>query len=458
MNNHWRDIFGGSLLAVASATVSMSVWGQAVESGGGATSAATLEELREQVRVLQMKVEEMGAKQVSRADVDAIIREVLADSAERSKLFGKGGELTAGYDRGFFIRSEDGANVFRPGVLFQFRGVANYAEDAGASNDRDELDSGFEVRRLRVRFDGSVYSPALTYSVQFDVNRSNGAEALLEAWGRYRFSDDWAVKAGQYKLSFSRERDMSSTSQQAVDRTLVDQMIGGAQTNRVQGVSTVYGGGKDRAVRVEYSVDDGPNSSNTDFRDTAASSFGTGARAEWKLAGDWGNYRDFSARGTQETLAVLGGGAYYADTTSGGVLFSTVDVQVELAGGWGFFAAGHGRSRFERGGAGQDDAFDAGAIVQGSYMFTKSLEGYVRYDYLSLDDGGGVGAASDSYQEVAVGGTYFFGKDGAFGHRAKISADVVYLPDGGPSGASGLGIVNSEESQVVFRTQLTLQI
>ena len=432
-------VLGFAVLATRGAS------GQAAVPEGG----QSLEELKQQVRVLQARVEELSADKVSREDVDAVVRAVLRDANERSQLFSTDGTLTAGYDKGFFIRSEDGSFLFKPSLMTQFRGVANFADDS----DGEDYDSGFELRRVRLRFDGNVFSEKLTYQIQYDASRTSGTDSLLDAWAQYRFADEWALKAGQYKLSFSRERDLGPNVQMAVDRTLVDTLIGGGQTNRVQGVALTYGGTKDNPVRVEYSVDDGALSQNTDFRDTNTS-FGTGGRVEFKFAGDWSAYKDFTARGTKETLAVLGGGAHFNDTVNGNLLFSTVDFQLEFDNGLAFFAAAHGRSLFERNDGGEDDTFDSGFIAQASYMFNKSWEGFARYDYLKLDGVSG----EDTFNEIALGVNYYLGKDGAWGHRAKITTDVVYLPDGGPGGATGIDVVGSDDAQFVFRTQFTLQI
>lgn len=64
----------------------------------------------------------------------------------------------------------------------------------------------------------------------------------------------------------------------------------------------------------------------------------------------------------------------------------------------------------------------------------------------------------NAYHEVTTGVNYFFGPQGAFGHNAKITADVVYLPNGFPVNDTGLGIQRTDEASFVFRVQLSLQI
>jgi hypothetical protein len=438
--------------------VGLRAWAQAVEPSSGASSGAsggpTLEELREQVRVLQMKVEEMGAKQVSRADVDAIIREVLADSAVRSKLFGAG--LTAGYEEGFFIRSEDGSFSFRPTVIGQFRYIGSYAEGEKAGGG-DSFESGFEFRRLRVRFDGNVFSKDVTYGVQWENAR--GASTLLDAWGAYRFAEVWRVKGGQFTPVFSPEEYLSPALVTAVDKTLVHQMLGN-NIDRVQGVELQYGGvkgadGKEMPVRVTVAAHDGANSINTDFRDSEKGNFGFVGRAEWLAAGRWADTRDWSPRTLGESDALLlGAGADYSDFPGYAQTLMYADVMYKSVRKFALYGGLEGMLTEERNATGDRDRFDSGVIGQFSFLPARAWEPFVRYSYLRLDEPGG----DDGYSEIVVGVNRYLGPDGKWFHRAKVVADVVYLPDGAPGGTTALGYQENDEAQVVFRVQLTLQI
>lgn len=166
---------------------------------------------------------------------------------------------------------------------------------------------------------------------------------LLDAWAAYKITPEISVKVGQFKESWSHEKDISFTNQLAVDRTLVDTVIGGNLTDRVQGVSVTYGGTKNNPIRAEVALHDGANSKNTDFRDFVGTTanpanFGAGGRFEYKLFGDWANYRDFTAKGNKEDLLVVGGGL---DWTQRGDLDTTIagiDAQYETAWGLNAFA------------------------------------------------------------------------------------------------------------------------
>ena len=409
----------------------------------------TREQLQQQLEELKARIAKLEARDARPSDPERTKQQVLAD-AERRGTLGGAAPLTAGYDKGFFIRSADGAFVLKPGLQMQFRYIANLGEDTEGD---DALDDGFELRRTRLRFDGNAFSPDFTYSFVFDTNRAGGALSLLDAWAAYKFADRWSVKLGQFKESVFHEKDVSIFNHYAVERTLVDAVLGGNQTDRVQGVALIYGGGKDDDVRAEFAVHDGSNSKNTNFQDGDAGDWGVGARGEYKLGGDWANYRDFTAKGTKEGLFVLGAGADLTQAGDVDVLRATADAQWENAQGLGLYGALHG-NQTDAGDAG--DSFDWGALAQAGYLLNKKVDVFVRYDVLRFDDV--AAGAEDTFNEFTVGATYYLGPDGAYLHRAKFTVDAVYLPDGAPSNQTGLGILGGEDDQFVVRGQFQLQI
>src|SRR5687768_5890313 len=97
---------------------------------GSATTTAfadepTREELVEQLRQLQARVEQLEAKERSSpttsptaADVDRVVRDVLADAERRSRLMMQDVAITGGFDlqrAKFLLRSGDGNFLLMPG-------------------------------------------------------------------------------------------------------------------------------------------------------------------------------------------------------------------------------------------------------------------------------------------------------------------------------------------------------
>ncbi|MEA2735975.1 MAG: hypothetical protein QOE14_2426, partial [Humisphaera sp.] len=128
---------------------------------------------------------------------------------------------------------------------------------------------------------------------------------------------------------------------------------------------------------------------------------------------------------------------------------TTVDAQFKTPTGWSLYGALHGRFLDDAG----ESSFDWGAIAQVAYSINPRWEPFVRYDIISLDDNAG---GESAYNEFAIGVTRYLGENGSAGNRAKITVDVLYLPDGAPSNQTGIGVLASDEAEFVLRTQLQL--
>lgn len=422
-------------------------WGQAAQP-----TQSQYEDLLKKVEQLQSRLNDVEKRESSpsTAEVDQTVRQVLSDADRHSQLLADGTAFTAGYDpkKGFIVQSEDGRFTLRPSVQFQFRYTANFNQ-AGS----DDTQAGFEVRRARFRFDGNVLSPDLTYSFVWDTNRAGGAVSLLDAWFQYRFAPQWAVKAGQFKESVFHERDISGYSQIAVDRTLVDAVLGGNLTDRVQGVSLIYGGTKDNNVRAEIAYHDGANSKNTNFQDSGVS-FGAGGRVEYKFFGDWADYKDFTAKGIKEPLLIIGAGADFTQRDTGDTALTSADVQWKDPSGWSVYGAIHANYIDPRNTANDDNRVDWGAIAQVAYLFSPKWEAFGRYDIIGLDQS--IASGEDTFSEITIGLNHYLGENGSAGHRAKITVDVSYLPDGSPSTQTQVGSFAGGEGQLIARAQFQL--
>jgi hypothetical protein len=419
-------------------------------------------QLRQQLQALQERVRSLEAATqhgtsaapapTSAGDVD----QVLKDAERRSNpVYGAAGALTAGYDKGFFIKSDDGNFLLKPAIQFQFRNVSNFEQDARHDGNDDSFQNGFEARRARFRFDGNAFSPKFTYSFVWDTSRAGGAVSLLDAWGQYQFADHWAIKAGQFKESVFHERDVSGYQQLAVDRSLTDALLGGNITDRVQGVSLIYGGTKTDNLRGELAYHDGANSRNTNFQD-GSTNWGACVRGEYKAFGDWAAHKDLTARGGKENLLVFGAGADYTDRDGADVLLATADAQYELADKLVVYGALHGAYTDPHEATGNDSHFDWGALGQVGYLLGRQWEVFGRYDVVKLNEDAVAGGAEDTFHEITGGVNYYLGKDGQYLHRAKLTLDVTYLPNGAPSDQTQAGILAATDDEFIVRAQFQL--
>ena len=477
--------------------------------GFGSTAAAaepTQQEMLEQIKALQAKVEHLENQQQQQApqqqeaqtqpaERGATVDSVLRDAERRSSpSFLQAGGFTAGYSRGkFLIQDEAGDFVLNPNLQFQFRHVANFRQDDVGPDDDDAdtdpegtgdsvTESGFEVRRLKFSFDGHIFGPTLTYKFQWATNRGNGNAVLEDAWVRWAIGDtfgeggrNFALRVGQFKDPTFHEEIVSSRRQLAVDRSLMNAVLAGGVTDRVQGVALIWDDGPQGSpVRAEVGYSDGWNTDNTPFTEAGGDEFygmtnpdwGAFARVEFLAAGNWKQYDDFTAMGNDpgQNLLVLGGGATYSENGEGefggDALLYTADVQFET-GNLGLYAAYVGGYAHRDTPGGTGGTHDMGLLVQAGYMLSEKWEVFGRWDgtmldderFAAADDEEDVADAEDTFHELTVGLNYYIR-----GHAAKFTIDGVWLPNGTPNEQSGLGILDpdGDDDQFAIRTQFQL--
>lgn len=102
-------------------------------------------------------------------------------------------------------------------------------------NDRFGLtETEAQIKRLRLRFDGYIFSPKFIYSIQlgfagYDAEHRPGDKVNIvrDAIVYYRPTPDWNLGFGQTKLKANRARINSSSALQFVDRSIVNSEFGG---------------------------------------------------------------------------------------------------------------------------------------------------------------------------------------------------------------------------------------
>lgn len=414
-----------------------------------------IEQLQSQIDALKSDLAQLRARpHFDSEDVDAVVRAVMADARRQSDPIGPLLPNLAGADGdGFYLKSDDGNYLLRPVVQFQFRGVASHRSQT--PERASDTQSGFEIRRMEFSVEGHAISPRLTYEFKWVTERDGGGFILEDAYLQYEFRKGWAVLFGQFRDPVFHEELVSSKYLLAADRTLVNTMLG-AQTGFVQGVSLVYGD-RDTPLHAALAFHDGAGSINTPFTDSVGEPgfvehFGISSRIEYKLAGDWKNYKDFTALGTGRDLLVIGAAADWTQGAGIDAIFATVDAQWKTAGGLGTYGALLFNYLGQRDAG--DDQFDFGALIQTSYLFTPNWEVFARYDFTSIDAHSS--AAADFINEFTFGFNRYLGVNGRLGHRAKLTFDATYLPQGSPIDATGLGILAGDDAEFVLRGQFQL--
>ncbi len=420
---------------------------------------------------LEAKVADLEARRAAgHNELAATVDAVLRDAERRSRILANNGELTAGYDDGFFIRS--GNFEFRPSIATIFRSTTSWVNDD--ANHPDGWQNGFSIRRIELEFAGTIISPNLAYCFVWKTPANGGEPELDEAFAQYSFSGSpWAIKAGQFNDDVYHEFTAGFKRQLAAEKSLMNEVLMEGAFDKVQGVAVLFAEDA-RPVRFNVALHDGALSQNTPFVDSPADVaaleyFGVSGRVEWKATGGWKDYRDFTARNTRESLLVIGAGTDLtqgqfsdgtADAVGGDRAFSALDVQWELPSpAIGLFAAiTSDYTSFRDSGIG-DDRLNWGALAQAGWAIDRHWEIFARYDLTKLDGDFRPSYTEDAFHEITAGVNYYLGKDGNAGHRAKITVDVGFLPNGSPIRATNLGIPTATDQEMLYiRAQLQLVI
>jgi hypothetical protein len=443
---------------------------------GAATASAaepTQQELLEQIKALQAKVEQLENKQNAQApqtqpaaaEQPATVDSVLRDAERRSNpAMLESSGVTAGYNKGkFVIQDEAGNFVLHPQLQFMPRFAFSDRSDAKHSGSDTDTESGFEIRRMKIGFDGNVFTPNFTYLFLWATDRNTGNLQLEEAWGKYAFRDgalnNFYVKGGQFKDPFAHESLTSSKRLLAAERTLLNDVFTGGD-NFVQGVAVGWDDGPDGSpFRAEVAYTDGANAINQNFQDfpTTKANFGLAGRVEYLAFGKWSAYEDFTTLGNTQDMLAFGAGADITEAGDTDTLLHTVDVHYET-GKLGLYGAYLGRSIEDAtvgtgASAANHNGYDWGFIVQAAYLVDKHLEPFVRYDFINFDkDLLPAGTDENQVHEFTAGVNYYFK-----GHNAKFTADFSYLPNGSPVADTGADILASDgEREFVIRAQFQL--
>jgi phosphate-selective porin OprO/OprP len=120
---------------------------------------------------------------------------------------------TSGYEKGFFIRSEDGAHLVRLNGLIQAGYLGRiYADERKYPGSELGIDlSTFQVDRVRVQFSGHVLNPRLAYALQLGFG-SLDSSLLLDAYIEMRWAEALNVRGGKMKVPFGRQFIVSTWS------------------------------------------------------------------------------------------------------------------------------------------------------------------------------------------------------------------------------------------------------
>jgi len=132
---------------------------------------------------------------------------------------------------GFFLGSEDGNSYFHPGIVWWYRGVANYRQ----GTNKDQTQTGFENSLLTPYIDGTLFTKDFAYKFQWTfAKRRHGM--LDDAFAAYVFAHNSIMggrpcRQGRFSTSAGDPRAVPGRSVPACGGSLAGQLIIGGGTS-----------------------------------------------------------------------------------------------------------------------------------------------------------------------------------------------------------------------------------
>lgn len=414
----------------------------------GASTAATETEVED---IVERKVSEVIDQKLDK-HIDAKVEKTITDQVAKKVEQESPVKVSHG-KKGFRLESRDGNWQTNLQWRAQLRYTSPYRSDPRSLSDfASDTQNTFEARRLRMKVGGHGFRPWLGYYFEVDLEptRDTGddSESSSSRVIDWRITVDKyeraALRLGQWKIDYNRERVDSSGRQQFVERSIVnrqftiDRQVGvqlrgrlfketpadlryyvGAFTGEGRGVRNddedlMWAGrlqwnflGRDLKLRqtdVEYTK-----------LPTGSLSFGaatnTGRCTRWSSSG-CGNLSGFASPATATN------GQFEVEQYTQGFAFKWKGLSIQQEYHWKEVddTVNNTTSDME------------GAYVQSGYFFhhlapviPKQLELAARYAFVDEPNAGNV-LVNNTREEYTLGANWFFA-----GHNSKITADFSYL-------------------------------
>lgn len=353
------------------------------------------------------------------------------------------------YGKGLGIMSPD--SLFLMNIRFRMQNRAGIETTSPTDWDPDVIEG--RVRRLRLRFDGYVYSPKLTYVLQLSFSRgdidyedSGFPNIIRDAMVIYNFDKHFALGIGQTKLPGNRQRVNSSGDLQLPDRSIVNSEFNIDRDFGIQGYYRNAIKGFNFALRAAVSSGDGRNFNNAGTSSTTSSDIEANGlcytgRVELLPFGEFTNNGDYFegdlAREPKPKLSIGGGfsnneNAKRSGGQLGKYLFESRDIETTMFdllykhNGWAF--AGEFLKRYAKDPitVNPDDEDDQehvyaghGQNYQASYLFRSNYEIVTRYSAVVPDND--IELLEPKLEQYTLGATKYLR-----GHRVKLQTEFTY--------------------------------
>lgn len=323
------------------------------------------------------------------------------------------------------LPGDDADAPVRLGWFTQFRYIMNFRDGPASSVTASDsgFTNGFEMVRTRVEAAGNLHGKDLSVKVSAQFGPTGTDFTLVDAYTLVRLDNRYSLEVGQFKLPLWREWSVEPTGQLTADTSLMTEAFNPGYT---QGVQLNYTGDR---FRMQASFSDGIRAANTAYNSPIESDAALAARLDFKGAGDWSLFDDFTAWRGQPSAWMAGVGIIFNPTggtattarvTQQTLLMLAADVSYE-GSGWnvyGALVAVHANPD-----SGDIKITDYGTVVQGGYFVTDAVEVFGRWDAIYPDRDRGPAVAMDSQTITTGANWYLFPKS----HAAKVTGDVQWF-------------------------------
>ena len=372
------------------------------------------------------------------------VRALVAQALQEQSPTDQPAPRTAGHDsKGSFIADQEGNFRLSLRSQIQFRWMASLRDEGDVDlngSEEDDFEAGFQTRRTKLIAEGHAFDPSLTFKLQGAVSRINGDMILEDAFWAYAWDNGWAITVGQFKLPFWREELIGSTSQLAVEQSIVSEAFNSDYSQGVQGSWT------GESVRAFLAFSDGLQARNSDFSSPrrytpqglplatllGESDYAVTGRVEFKHGDGWSRFRDYTSEEEAPIALLLGasahveGGERRRDAAASYIVASwAADAQLE-GDGWTLSLAGVGSHTDLNARDGLRDSLDDFGVVShaGVRIPGTAFEPFLQYAVLLPDPDRTGGGGVRAFNALTIGFNYYL-----YGHAAKFTADMVWRPD-----------------------------
>lgn len=345
---------------------------------------------------------------------------------------------TAGFDKGFFVKSPDGNYAVRINARVQ----PFYTLTLG--HEPLDVRNAFEIRRARLAFEGNIHTKSLVYKFETDFGRGN--PTLKDFRIDVELAKGLWLRGGQWKRPFSRQQINSSGRLEISDRSPTDRVFLGSRDIGIA-IHNNYekSPGFEWVVSVFNGQGDAPRFVPTVDPMTGGVTGGSFTNIPGKLRpvvvaragfnhGGIKGYSEADLEGGPLRFAAAANIAVEGDNDDDdkSLQRAGVDYVVKVAG----FSSTGGFYVMSDQDEGDDLTAQAlsfiGFHVQAGYMLTPKIGAAARYSLIDTRRDPDRDPARDQ-QEISIGGNYY-----AFGHDAKLAAAVRFIKTGDDSFTDGL--------------------